>query len=225
MSGPQEEALASAGRRTPSPLDPRTEEVFHQGVEDPFARFAGLLELARANPNHREPTAMSLSTVDADGRPSSRIVLLKGCDARGFTFFTNLDSRKGLALKSNHWVALLFHWQPLEVQVRIEGEALQVPDAEADAYFAGRPRQSQLGAWASDQSRTLESRGELLCKMELLQDRFTGHAVPRPPNWSGFRVVPRAIEFWRNQESRLHERELYTRASPDAAWVHSLLNP
>jgi pyridoxamine 5'-phosphate oxidase len=219
------QGLAAAGRRTPSPLEPRTEEVFHQGVEDPFARFAGLLELARANTSHREPTAMSLSTVDADGRPSSRIVLLKAADARGFSFFTNLDSRKGQALKGNPSVALLFHWQPLEVQVRIEGDAVQVPDAEADAYFAGRPRQSQLGAWASDQSRPLESRDELLCKMELLQERFTGHTVPRPPNWSGFRVVPRAIEFWRNQESRLHERELYTRAGPDAPWARSLLNP
>ena len=220
-----DEALARAGRRSPQPLEPRTDEVFHSHLEDPLARFAALLELARENPHHREPTAMALSTVDTDGRLSSRIVLLKAADAHGLTFFTNLDSRKGKAIASHPGVALLFHWQPLEVQVRIEGDALLVADAEADAYFATRPRQSQLGAWASHQSAPLASREELLARLADLVERFADQTVPRPPGWSGYRVAPLAIEFWRNQESRLHERELYTRTSAGAPWSRTLLNP
>ena len=217
-------SLAAAGRKKPS-TDPRTAEIFHANVNDPIARFAALLALAREEPGHTEPTAMSLATLGADGALSSRIVLLKSVDARGFTFFTNLHSRKGRALLAHPGCALLFHWQPLEVQVRVEGIATQVADAEADEYFASRPRQSQLGAWASDQSETLDSRDELLARMEALVHRFEGHPVPRPPHWSGFRVSPRAIEFWRNQESRLHERELYTRASDGEPWSRRLLNP
>ncbi len=222
--GMSDSELAAAGRRKPS-ADPRTAEIFHSNANDPIARFGGLLALAREEPGHTEPTAMSLATLGPDGALSSRIVLLKSFDARGFTFFTNLNSRKGRGLLAHPGCALLFHWQPLEVQVRIEGNAAQVADAEADEYFATRPRQSQLGAWASDQSAALGSREELLARMEALVRRFEGHPVPRPPHWSGFRVAPRAIEFWRNQESRLHERELYTRASGDAAWVWRLLNP
>jgi pyridoxamine 5'-phosphate oxidase len=217
--------LAHAGRRTPQPLDPRTEERFHAQTENPLLRFAGLLELARENPHHREPTAMALSTVDADGQPSSRIVLLKSQDARGFVFYTNLGSRKGRAIAQNPRVALLFHWQPLEVQVRIEGRAVQVPDAEADAYFATRPRRSQLGAWASDQSAPLASREELVAKFAAIEAKFAGQPVTRPPGWSGFRVEPLAMEFWRNQESRLHERELYMRGAVQEAWSRTLLNP
>ena len=217
--------LTHAGRRAPEPLDPRTAEVFHANAADPLARFTGLLELARANPHTREATAMSLSTVDADGQPSSRIVLLKQLDARGFVFFTNLHSRKGRAIAANPRVALLFHWQALEVQVRIEGPAVQVPDAEADAYFAIRPRQSQLGAWASEQSEELASREELIARFTKLSEKFANGPVPRPPNWSGYFVAPRSIEFWRNQESRLHERERYSRADERTPWVHALLNP
>ena len=189
--------LAHAGRRAPQPLEPRTGELFASHREDPFARFAALLELARENQNHREPTAMALSTVDASGRPSSRIVLLKAADARGLTFFTNLESRKGREIAANPAVALLFHWQPLEVQVRVEGEAVRVADAgKADAYFATRPRQSQLGAWASEQSAPLESREALLARMEAadraLRER-TGAATAALVGLS--RRDPLAIEF------------------------------
>ena len=225
MTAPKKDDLAHAGRRTPQPLDPRTADVFHAHREDPLARFAGLLELARQNAQHSEPTAMSLATVDQDGQPSSRIVLLKALDARGFVFFTNLSSRKGRAIAANRRVALLFHWQPLEVQVRVEGPAIQVGDAEADAYFATRPRQSQLGAWASMQSEPLASRDELIARLARLTEKFSGRDVPRPEGWSGYFVEPRAIEFWRNQESRLHERELYTRAGPGDSWTKTLLNP
>ncbi len=220
------EALLRAGRQAPQPIDPRTEAVFHAHAADPFARFAGLLQLARENASsYLEPTAMSLATVDKDGRPSSRIVLLKEFDARGFTFFTNLSSRKGRDIAARPGVALLFHWQPLELQVRIEGDAAQVEDAEADAYFATRPRLSQLGAWASEQSEKLASREVLVERMRALTARFEGSLVPRPPGWSGYRVAPLAIEFWRNQESRLHERELYSRPGVDEPWSRSLLNP
>ena len=221
-----DEALARAGRQAPHPIDPRTEAVFHAHVEDPFARFAGLLQLARENQSsHFEPTAMSLATVDANGQPSSRIVLLKEFDARGLTFFTNLGSRKGRAIAAHPGVALLFHWQPLELQVRVEGDAVQVDDAEADAYFATRPRPSQLGAWASEQSEKLASREVLIERMRELTARFERNPVPRPPGWSGYRVAPLAFEFWRNQESRLHERELYARPGVAAPWAHTLLNP
>ena len=158
-----------------------------------------------------DPNAMSLATVDERGRPSSRIVLLKAFDERGFVFYTNYEGRKGRELLANPWCALCFHWPPLELQIRIEGRADRVSDAEADEYFASRARASQLGAWASAQSRPLAHEGDLQRRLEEYTVRFEGMAVPRPPHWSGFRVVPERIEFWRNRLSRLHDRDVYER--------------
>jgi len=168
---------------------------------------------------------MVLSTVGEDGRPSSRVVLLKGVDEEGLVFYTNLDSRKGREALARPGVALLFWWYPLDTQVRFEGSAHRVSDEEADAYFATRPRGSQLGAWASEQSRPLDSREELEARLAELTERFEGMPVPRPPHWSGLRVRPLAIEFWKNQPNRLHERHLYKREKPGAPWSFALLNP
>jgi len=181
---------------------------------EPFARFAALFERARSLPHDcvPDPSAMSLATADADGRPSNRIVLLKGFDERGFVFYTNLDGRKGRELRANPHAALCFHWAPLEEQVRIEGTATVVDDAEADAYFASRGRGSQIGAWASTQSARMTNATELDERVAAMEARFAGHAVPRPANWSGFRVAPDRVEFWTNRPNRLHERRLYVRA-------------
>jgi pyridoxamine 5'-phosphate oxidase len=170
-----------------------------------------------------EPDAMVLSTVDADGRPSGRYVLLKAFDDRGFVFFTNLQSRKARALGANAGAALCFYWAPLGKQVRIEGTVEPVTDSEADAYFATRPRAFQVGAWASSQSANLESRAVLERRVADAETRFAGGAVARPPFWSGYRVVPRTIEFWTRDPARLHEREQYTRAA--GAWTRTLLYP
>lgn len=215
--------LATAGRQSPAPSDPRTPALFHAHRDDPLARFLGLLGLAREL--QRDATAMTLATVDGAGRPSARIVLLKDVDARGLTFFTNLGSRKGREAAARPEVALLFYWHALEVQVRFEGPAAQVEDAEADAYFATRPRGSQLGAWASEQSAPLAARALLEERLAEATRRFEGGEVPRPPGWSGFRVRPRAVEFWLAQESRLHHRELYLRDAPEAPWRATLLFP
>jgi pyridoxamine 5'-phosphate oxidase len=192
---------------------------------DPIAHFQTLLAAAQKIDRTilAEPTAMTLATVGADGQPSARLILLKMVDARGFVFYTNLRSRKGRDLAINPRAALTFHWQPLEVQVRIEGVAEQVDDAEADAYFATRPRGSQIGAWASDQSDPLGSDAELDARVAEFEKRFAGRDVPRPPHWSGYRVVPERIEFWRNRPSRLHERRLFERV--DGAWRERLLFP
>lgn len=189
--------------------------------EDPFARFGEVLEQARARDDIPEPNALSLATVGEHGRPSCRIVLLRGFDQRGFVFYTNLRSHKGNDLAANPHTALCFHWQPLEVQVRVEGPAQQVSDAEADGYFASRPRGSQIGAWASLQSAPLESRAQLEDRVREIEARFNGQPVPRPPFWSGFRVVPERIEFWYGQPSRLHHRDVYTRH--ESGWtIHQL---
>ena len=192
---------------------------------DPLQRFAELLGQARNTPAIAEPTGMTLSTVGADGRPSARIVLLKAVDARGLAFYTNTLSRKGRELSARPDVALTFWWPQLESQVRFEGKAMRVTDAEADAYFASRVRESQLGAWASQQSEELASREELEARFAALSKQYDGKPVPRPPHWSGYRVAPLAVEFWRNRVGRMHERELYTRADPSAAWAVTLLNP
>ena len=192
--------------------------------DDPLQRFIALLDRAKATPQIVEPTAMTLATVSADGRPSARVVLLKQADEDGLVFYTNLESRKGREALGRE-VALVFWWAPLESQVRFEGRAERVGDEEADAYFATRPRGSQLGAWASVQSRPLGSRAELEAKLAEVTDKFEGMPVPRPPNWSGLRVKPRAIEFWKNRPDRLHERDLYTREKPGAPWSLQLLNP
>lgn len=192
---------------------------------DPISYFLTLLAAADGLGRDQlpEPTAMMLATVGESGQPSLRVVLLKGADERGFVFYTNLESRKGGELSAHPQVALCFHWQPLERQVRIEGVAEPVTPAEADAYFATRARRSQIGAWASRQSRPLASDDELEERVRETEARFAGGDVPRPPHWSGFRVVPHRIEFWRNREFRLHERLVYERV--DSQWRESRLYP
>jgi pyridoxamine 5'-phosphate oxidase len=187
--------------------------------------FRQLLDEAKAS-GDPEPNAMTLATVGAGGRVSSRTVLLKGFDERGFVFYSNVDSRKGIELREHHQVALLFHWRHIRhgVQVRIEGPALPVTDEEADRYFASRPRMSQIGAWASDQSRTLASREDFEARIAEVEARFEGQAVPRPPHWSGYRVEPDAIELWYGAEFRLHERYLYERLD-DGTWGKRMLFP
>jgi len=183
-------------------------------LAEPFTRFAEWLARAVAELPRQcfpDPNAMSVATVDAEGRPSNRIVLLKAHDERGFVFYTNYEGRKGRELFANPACALCFHWPPLERQVRIEGRAEPVAPEEADAYFASRARESQLGAWASHQSEVMDTRDALERRLAEMTQRFAGGPVPRPPHWSGFRVVPRRMEFWTNRPSRLHERELFLR--------------
>jgi pyridoxamine 5'-phosphate oxidase len=154
---------------------------------------------------------MTLATTAADGRPSARVVLLKGFDERGFVFYTNLESRKSTELLANPCAALCFLWKSMNRQVRVEGPVEQVADDEADAYFASRPRDSQIGAWASDQSRPLDSRAELERRVEAYSRRFGEGTIPRPAYWSGFRVIPRRVEFWQERPFRLHDRLLFAR--------------
>ncbi len=170
-----------------------------------------------------EPAAMSLATVNPEGRPEVRTVLLRGADERGFVFYTNKRSRKGTAISGDPHVALCLFWQPLMEQVMIEGIAEDVSDAEADAYWAARPRASQVGAWASEQSQPLERREVLEVRVKAFTDRFGSGEVPRPAHWGGYRVVPDMIEFWNSRAGRLHERDRYFRDA--RGWRHTLLNP
>ncbi|PTQ12774.1 pyridoxamine 5'-phosphate oxidase [Sphingomonas oleivorans] len=191
-------------------------------TDDPFALFERWLADAKAmEPN--DPNAMAVATVGADGQPAVRMVLLKGHDQRGFVFYTNLESRKAGELMANPRAALLFHWKSLRRQVRIEGPVSGVTDAEADAYFATRARDSQLGAWASDQSRPLDARATFEARFAEVAERYRGGPVPRPPHWSGFRVVPERIEFWQDRPHRLHERRLFTRNGGN--WHEGYLYP
>ncbi len=190
---------------------------------DPHQLFEEWYALARDS-ELNDPDAMALATADASGRPSLRMVLLKGHDARGFVFYTNQDSRKGGEIEANPNAALLFHWKSLRRQVRVEGPVEPVSAGEADLYFASRSRDSQLGAWASDQSRPLEARGAFERRYEEMRARFEGGNVPRPPRWSGYRVTPERIEFWSDRAHRLHERRLFTRGS-DGSWAEGLLYP
>lgn len=191
-------------------------------TDDPHALFAAWLEDARGSePN--DPNAMAVATVGADGMPSVRMVLLKGHDAHGFVFYTNQQSRKAGELTANPKAALLFHWKSRRRQVRIEGPVSLVADAEADAYFASRGRDSQLGAWASDQSRPLADRATFEARFEAEQARFEGRDVPRPPHWGGYRVTPARIEFWSDRAHRLHERRVFTRTAD--GWHEGLLYP
>ena len=190
--------------------------------EDPVAMFSALFEHVKQL-SVDEPDAMVLSTVDGSGRPSGRYVLLKGVDQRGFVFYTNLESRKARALATNPYAALCFYWASLSKQVRVEGHVERVSDADADMYFATRPREFQISAWASKQSATLVSRESLDRRVQETRERFEGRTVSRPPFWSGFRVVPTSIEFWTRHPTRLHERILFERE--DGRWVRTFLFP
>jgi len=186
---------------------------------DPIDQYLAATERAQRDGIDTAPAA--LATADASGRPSIRVVLLRTVDARGFVFFTNYESRKARDLTANPRAALCQHWPTLEEQIRVEGRIERVSGAESDAYFAGRPRDSQVGAWASEQSRPLESRAVLEGRIRDVEARFAGEPVARPPFWGGYRVVPETIEFWYGRPGRLHDRLLYTRAASgwSTAWL------
>jgi pyridoxamine 5'-phosphate oxidase len=191
--------------------------------DDPLAWFRDSFERAVAAESF-DASRAALATAAADGRPSVRFVLVKQVDARGFVFFTNLESRKARDLSQNPNAALAFHWASIGEQVRIEGDIERVTDGESDAYFATRPRGSQLGAWASSQSAPIDTRGQLEAQLAAVTQRFVGNpSVPRPEHWGGYRLVPTAIEFWQDRRDRLHDRCLFTRAG--ATWLQARLQP
>jgi pyridoxamine 5'-phosphate oxidase len=189
---------------------------------DPVEQFRRWFEEVVAVDLH-EPNAMTIATVSPAGRPSARVVLMKGFDERGFVFHTNYAGRKGRDLEANPACALLFYWGELERQVRIEGRAQRVPDAESDAYFRSRPRGGHIGAWASEQSRPVESRAALEARVRELEAEYEGREVPRPPHWGGYRVAPESFEFWQGRENRLHDRLVYRRSSE--GWGIERLQP
>lgn len=191
---------------------------------DPLAAFARWFDDARARSNAAYPDAMTLSTLDGDGWPEGRIVLLKGADSRGFSFYTNYRSRKARAIESHPRGALTFYWGDLGRQVRVQGRIEVLSPEESDAYFRSRPRGSQIGAWASEQSAPLESRAELEARAEEIEARYVGEEVPRPPHWGGYLLVPHEVEFWQEGESRLHDRFRYHRGE-DGSWEAERLNP
>ncbi len=193
-------------------------------ADEPFRLFdAWLKEAAASEP--RDPTAMTLATVDAEGLPNARMVLLKGVDNRGFVFYTNMDSQKGQELDAHPLAAMVFHWKSLNRQIRLRGDIEKVTPEEADAYFATRPKQAQIGAWASKQSSPLESRLAFEKAVALYAAKYAIGTVPRPPYWSGYRLLPRSIEFWHDRPFRLHDRIVFTREKIDAPWVKTRLYP
>ncbi len=207
---------------TIAPVTPQAEPI--APAADPFRLFEAWLDEARlTEPN--DPNAMTLATVGADGVPSARIVLLKALDARGFTFYTNKQSRKGTDLRAHGRAALLFHWKTRRRQVRVEGTVEDVTDTEADAYFASRARISRLGALASEQSRPLPSRATLEARVAELDSRYPGDSVPRPAHWSGYRVLPVRMEFWQDMPYRLHDRRVYSRTGEGGGWTTEALYP
>lgn len=191
---------------------------------DPFELFSHWLDAAKTE-EINDPNAMALATVDAKGLPDVRMVLLNGLSSKGFVFFTNTHSAKGQELAAHPSAALLFHWKSLRRQVRVRGPVIAVTDAEADAYFASRPRGSQIGAHASDQSRVLSSRKKLVDRVAELDAKLKDNEVARPPHWSGYRIEPLQIEFWQNGEFRLHDRVTYTRDDPGGPWISQRLYP
>lgn len=193
-------------------------------ADDPIALFRLWLEEATAT-EINDPEAMALCTVDEHGAPDARMMLCKGADERGLTFYTNAESAKGRELAAQPRAAALFHWKSLRRQARFRGAVAQIPDAEADTYFASRPRGSQLGAWASQQSRPLESREALESAVEAYAQRFGKAEVPRPRYWRGYRITPVEIEFWRDGAFRLHDRILFTRTTPESPWRKQRLYP
>ena len=218
-------------KSSPIPPSPAEKDYAAAAVEpplpdgaDPIGLFSEWFEAAKAS-EVNDPNGMALATADADGLPDVRMVLLKDFDARGFTFYTNTESAKGLELAANPKAALLFHWKSLRRQVRVRGPVEGVSEAEADAYFASRARSSQIGAWASDQSRPTSDRLALEKRVAEYALKFGVGRVPRPPHWSGYRVIPQAMEFWRDRPFRLHERLVFSRAAPGAPWAPSRLFP
>jgi pyridoxamine 5'-phosphate oxidase len=193
-------------------------------AREPFAPFdAWMAEAKAAEP--RDPDAMALATVDADGMPNMRMVLLKGWGPEGFVFYTNRESAKGRELDAEGKAALTLYWKSLSRQVRMRGPVEPITGAESDAYFSSRPRGAQIGAWASQQSRPLESRAELEAAVAAIEQKYGSGPVPRPPHWIGYRLVPLYVEFWTEQPFRLHERIVFTRTAPDAPWSRKRLYP
>lgn len=191
-------------------------------TDDPHRLFRDWMAEAEAS-EPGDPNAMTVATVDADGQPTARILLLKGHDERGFVFYTNMESRKGREIAGNNRCALLFHWKSLFRQIRIEGPLTQIADDEADAYYNSRDRGSRIGAWASRQSEPLESRDALMARVAEFEKKYEGGEPPRPPHWSGYRLAPERIEFWRAGEFRLHDRIVYT--ANGAGWRTERLFP